>query len=305
MARPNKTGLDYFPFDIDFFNDEKISAISGEFGIKGELACIKLLCAIYRNGYFILWNEMLRMKLIKELPGVSADLLDNIVSRLIRWGFFDKTLFDENGILTSKGIQRRYFEITKRRVNTGEDLPYLLVSVYNNGVSAYINPVSSGVSAYRNPQSKGNKSKENKENLPNGRKKKDAATAATPPQTSFPNPENPETPAETDCATPTEKTGGGLAVTQEEGKKKAALELEKREKAFYSSLIPFVEKYPKEMIREFYDYWTEPNKSKTKMRFELQKTWDVSLRLSTWARRDKNFNRTKDEKRPKQTVVIQ
>ena len=34
MARPNKEGLDYFPFDVDFFSDEKIGSISGEFGIK-------------------------------------------------------------------------------------------------------------------------------------------------------------------------------------------------------------------------------------------------------------------------------
>jgi hypothetical protein len=165
MARPNKTGLDYFPLDVDFFNDEKISAISGEFGIKGELACIKLLCAIYRNGYFILWSEVLRMKLIKELPGVSADLLDNIVSRLVRWGLFDKALFDENGILTSSGIQRRYFEITRRRVSCGDkNLPWLLVSVCNNGVSVDRNCRSKGVSVDRNSQSKGKKRKVKKEN---------------------------------------------------------------------------------------------------------------------------------------------
>ena len=41
MASPNKMGLDYFPFDVDFFNDEKIVAISGEFGIKGEIVVIK------------------------------------------------------------------------------------------------------------------------------------------------------------------------------------------------------------------------------------------------------------------------
>ena len=45
MARPNKIGLDYFPLDVDIFEDEKISAISGEFGIKGEITVIKLLCA--------------------------------------------------------------------------------------------------------------------------------------------------------------------------------------------------------------------------------------------------------------------
>ena len=63
--------------------------------------------------------------------------------------------------------------------------------------------------------------------------------------------------------------------------------LEVRSKKFYDSLIPFVELYGKEMIRAFYDYWTEPNKSRTKMRFELEKTWDVKRRLNTWASREK------------------
>lgn len=131
MARPNKQGLDYFPFDIDFFDDEKIEAISGEFGIKGEITAIKLLCAIYRNGYFILWNEMLKMKLLHNLPGVSPDLLDQIISRLVKWGFFEKSLFDSDRILTSRGIQERYFSAIKRRKND-EKPPYLLVNVCNN-----------------------------------------------------------------------------------------------------------------------------------------------------------------------------
>ena len=52
MARPTKEGLDYFPLDVDVFEDEKIEAIAGEFGLKGEIAVIKLLCAIYKKGYF-------------------------------------------------------------------------------------------------------------------------------------------------------------------------------------------------------------------------------------------------------------
>lgn len=115
MARPNKTGLDYFPFDVDFFADEKIASISGEFGIKGEITVIKLLCAVYRNGYFILWNEPLKYKLLRDLPGVSSELIDQIVNRLVRWGFFDEGLFDSVKVLTSRGIQKRYFSITRRR----------------------------------------------------------------------------------------------------------------------------------------------------------------------------------------------
>lgn len=123
MARPIKQGLDYFPFDVDFFNDEKIFAIAGEFGIKGEITTVKLLCAVYRNGYYIEWTEMLKYKLLKELPGVSADLLDQIIKRLVKWDFFDKGLFDSASILTSIGIQRRYQTIstkTHRKNNISE-----------------------------------------------------------------------------------------------------------------------------------------------------------------------------------------
>ena len=65
-----------------------------------------------------------------------------------------------------------------------------------------------------------------------------------------------------------------------------------RKEAFYQSLIPFVGLYPKEMIRAFFDYWSEQNKSGTKMRFELEKTWELSKRLATWASREKIPSKT-------------
>lgn len=65
---------------------------------------------------------------------------------------------------------------------------------------------------------------------------------------------------------------------------------EKREKEFYKELEPYVQMYGKEMIREFYDYWTEPNKRKTGNRKDLQKTWDTQKRLQTWERRQSQFN---------------
>lgn len=124
MARPIKTGLDYFPFDVDFFNDESIVCISGEFGLKGELAAVKLLCAIFRRGYFVEWEESMKVKLLRDLPTVSSDLLEDIVRRLVRWGFFDKDLFDSVHILTSERIQRRYFA-AMRRNHLPDDLPHV------------------------------------------------------------------------------------------------------------------------------------------------------------------------------------
>lgn len=173
MPRPNKTGLDYFPLDVDIFEDEKISAISGEFGIKGEITVIKLLCAIYRNGYFILWNDLLKFKLLRSLPEISSELIESIVNRLVLWEFFDKNLFDSVKVLTSRGIQRRYFEAVKRR-KAEEELPYLLVNVCNNTVNVRINTFSDDINASKNP-TKESKVKESKENKEKTQKKADGA----------------------------------------------------------------------------------------------------------------------------------
>lgn len=62
-----------------------------------------------------------------------------------------------------------------------------------------------------------------------------------------------------------------------------------RKDEFGRSLIPFMEKYSKDMIRAFFDYWSEMNKSKTKMRFETEKTWEVGKRLATWASNERDF----------------
>lgn len=69
----------------------------------------------------------------------------------------------------------------------------------------------------------------------------------------------------------------------------------KIQEKFYNSLIPFVDKFGKEEIRKFYEYWSEPNKSKTKIKFQLEKTWDANLRLHRWTKN--NFNNNGEVKR--------
>ena len=73
-------------------------------------------------------------------------------------------------------------------------------------------------------------------------------------------------------------------------KKQASLSaIEARKEDFYNSLVQFVPMYGRDLIRAFFDYWSEFNRSETKMRYELEKTWQTSRRLATWASRDKNF----------------
>ncbi len=46
---------------------------------------------------------------------------------------------------------------------------------------------------------------------------------------------------------------------------------DKRTKEFYNSLIPYVSTYGKDMVREFFDYWSEPNKSGSKLKIVARK----------------------------------
>src|SRR5690554_409261 len=64
----------------------------------------------------------------------------------------------------------------------------------------------------------------------------------------------------------------------------------KKEIEFKESIEPFIPIYGKDICNNFYLYWSEPNKSKTKLRYEMEKTWDVERRLANWANRDKAFN---------------
>lgn len=156
MARPTKEGLDYFSLDVDIFEDEVIEGISGEFEIKGELAVIKLLCAVYKKGYFIVWNDLMQAKIAKQIQG-SKGLVNQIVARLVEWNFFDRDLFNSAKVLTSVNIQNRYFEAIKRRKSPK---PTLYV------INVDINSTSSDVNADINTQSKVKESKVNQTKEP-------------------------------------------------------------------------------------------------------------------------------------------
>ncbi len=49
--------------------------------------------------------------------------------------------------------------------------------------------------------------------------------------------------------------------------------------------------YPEKLLNEFINYWTEPNKSKTKMKFELERTWSTKGRLRTWVNNKKKWEK--------------
>jgi hypothetical protein len=136
MGRPIKTGLDYFPLDIDMFSDEKMRFISARFDELGEIIIIKLLMRIYRNGYFLEWREDDALLFAQHAgKNISAELVNEVVRESLNRKFFDKKLYKSEKILTSNGIQKRYIKICnslKRKPSI--DLTHL-VSSGGNGVS--------------------------------------------------------------------------------------------------------------------------------------------------------------------------
>ena len=114
MARPQKKGLLYFPFDTDFFADLKIRALSARYGSDGLIFYIWLLAEIYReNGYYIVWNEDSEDAAIASL-GLSEGSMKQIMTFLAsRSLIIEITLASSDTIITSPNIQKRYQEVAK------------------------------------------------------------------------------------------------------------------------------------------------------------------------------------------------
>ncbi len=114
-------------FLLDCSPNDKVELIEAEFGLKGFAIVVKLWQKIYgSNGYYCEWTNEIALMFAKR-NNVDVNVVSDIVAASIRRGIFDKTLFDKYGILTSEGIQKRYFEVVSRRKCVEVEKQYLLI----------------------------------------------------------------------------------------------------------------------------------------------------------------------------------
>ena len=59
---------------------------------------------------------------------------------------------------------------------------------------------------------------------------------------------------------------------------------------FTAEVMQYANDYNEELLKRFISYWSEPNRSKTKLRYELEKTFEIGRRLATWQSNDKKYN---------------
>ena len=121
-------GINYFPVGVNFMEENAMEVIEAKYGIKGPAIVLKLLCKIYKEGYFIRWDEE-QCLIFANKAGreVQAAEVQGIIEILFIKGIMDKNSYLENGILTSESIQKVWMEATKRRKRELSELPYLMV----------------------------------------------------------------------------------------------------------------------------------------------------------------------------------
>jgi len=140
MARPQKNGLDYFPLDVDMDANDKISLIEAEYGLIGFGVVVRLYMKIYKSGYYYEWNQQTRLLFSSKIK-TQVDLVDAILEKCLMWNIFDKKKFEEFSILTSRGIQSRFFGAINRRrpIQANKDFIISSVNVNINNQSTVVN----------------------------------------------------------------------------------------------------------------------------------------------------------------------
>ena len=112
------SSIEFVPVDVDMLDDPKVSALmddlgggdpAREFAAYGRLMAV--LAHVYHDGFYMRYGRFERRKLAKDV-GLSPDELDAFIEACIECEIFDAAMF-ERGVLTSRGIQRRYFKAKK------------------------------------------------------------------------------------------------------------------------------------------------------------------------------------------------
>jgi len=264
----SKLGFIYFKLDTNRYQDIKIKRLKKSCKGIGVSVHDYILTEIYRGkGYFIEWDDNLVFD-VAEYWGIGEEEVKNIVDACLEIGLFHMAKYTGYGILTSRAIQERYVEWSKQAKRTGVFLteeyrvfPEETIKLPEELTPTTEFPEEIDIVEYSIVEdSKGEESKVTdsiEDNL------SDAPSA------------------------PTDKISINKWI---EG-------FDARKVIFQESLYPFTKKppkyngsYPPEMVKKFFDYWSEPNKSRSKMKWETEKTWELALRLSRWANSPINNN---------------
>jgi len=108
MGRLAQKGLDYFPLDTTW--ETSVKLVKARYGaLEGAGFLTELWASIYRENYYREWNEEAELLFADEIKRPVA-WVHEVVEYCFDKGIFDRAVYEAKGVLTSHGIQRRYFK---------------------------------------------------------------------------------------------------------------------------------------------------------------------------------------------------
>lgn len=124
-------GIDYFCIETDIKDDDKVFALRYHYATEGggyDHAAgyaafgrlVDVLADIYREGFAAEMNPPRRIRLSQQL-GLPPEEFDRFIGECVNAGLFDRRLWEEHQVLTSRGIQRRYYIVASRRTGAIPD----------------------------------------------------------------------------------------------------------------------------------------------------------------------------------------
>ena len=119
MGRPIKQGLDYFPLDTEW--DIKMQLVKARFGLVGIGCIVELYKMIYHEGYALKWDDDTRL-LFSADNKIDETELSNIVTFATEKGVFSTDKLVSYGVLTSRGIQKRWLRVARESNRTIKEI---------------------------------------------------------------------------------------------------------------------------------------------------------------------------------------
>ncbi|MBC7486065.1 MAG: DUF4373 domain-containing protein [Cytophagaceae bacterium] len=226
--------------------------IETKYGNDGYATWVKLLRQLaVTSNHYLNLKDKIELKFIAAKCNVSEAKLINIIVDLCEMGEMNTELWQECNIVFSEKFIENIQDAYKKRNNHCITLVDLRILLQGLGI---LKQDKSTPKVSGNPHTILDDSISENTIPENSIEKDKGAATATPPPT------------------PT-------------------ISLKEREKAFFDSLTPYVKDYGREMLRAFYNHWSQINPGGKKMWFEMQKTFELSKRLQTWKANDIAWNK--------------
>lgn len=117
-GRQPKEGIDFSSWTVDIFdNDTKIDKLLDGQGPAGFLIYFYLCQKAYGSkGYFFAWSYDDAATTARKIGGgVGSEAVKQTVALCLQIGLFDNRLFEGEGVITSKEIQRMFWHVARER----------------------------------------------------------------------------------------------------------------------------------------------------------------------------------------------